>query len=65
MYAYRRKQNDTIVTLPREGIIKYAAEMASCGRMYMPNFMKIGRGVQKVVMGEYIHTNSKKKKKIS
>jgi hypothetical protein len=29
--------------------MKYAVEMASCGMIYVPSFMKIGTGVQAIL----------------
>jgi hypothetical protein len=29
--------------------MKYAVEMASCGKTYLPSFKKIGRGVQAIL----------------
>jgi hypothetical protein len=29
--------------------MKYAVEMASCGMIYLPSFMKIGTGVQTIL----------------
>jgi uncharacterized protein YraI len=29
--------------------MKYAVEMASCGMIYIPSFVKIGTGVQAIV----------------
>jgi hypothetical protein len=29
--------------------MKHVVEMASCGMMYVPNFMKIGRGVEGIL----------------
>jgi hypothetical protein len=29
--------------------MKYASQMASCGTMYVPSFMKIGTGVQAIL----------------
>jgi hypothetical protein len=32
-----------------KGFTKYAVEMASCGIIYLPSFMKIGIGVQAIL----------------
>jgi hypothetical protein len=32
-----------------EGIYEVAIEMASCGMIYVPSFMKIGAGVQAIL----------------
>jgi hypothetical protein len=31
------------------GFMKYASEMASCGKIYTPSFIKMGQGVQAVL----------------
>jgi hypothetical protein len=37
----------------------YAVEMASSGIIYLPSFMKIGSGIQKLIGGIHRHTDSK------
>jgi hypothetical protein len=32
-----------------EGFIKCAVEMASCGMIHVPSFMKIGKGVREIL----------------
>jgi hypothetical protein len=42
--------------------MKYAIEMASCGMIHIPSFLKIGSSIQKLLAGNthaYIHTDSK------
>jgi hypothetical protein len=36
-----------------EGFIKYAVEMGSGAMIYLPNFIKIGSGIQKLIEGRY------------
>jgi hypothetical protein len=38
--------------------MKYAVEMGSGGMTYIPTFIKIGSGIQKLNRGIYIHTDS-------
>jgi hypothetical protein len=35
--------------LLREEFMMYAIDMASCGMIYLPSFMKIGTGVQAIL----------------
>jgi hypothetical protein len=39
-----------MLVLLTEGFIMYAAEMASCGMIYIPSFMKIDRDVQVIFL---------------
>jgi hypothetical protein len=39
--------------------MKHAIEMDSGGMLYIPSFMKIGSGIQKVIVGIHRHTDSK------
>jgi hypothetical protein len=39
--------------------MKYAVEMGSRARIYIPSFIKIGLGVQKVIGGIHRQTESK------
>jgi hypothetical protein len=36
--------------------MKYAIEMGSGGKIYIPSFIKIGSGIQKLIVGEYTDT---------
>jgi hypothetical protein len=38
--------------------VKYAFEMASCGMIYIPSFMKIGTGVQAILMFCFSNLNA-------
>jgi hypothetical protein len=38
--------------------MKYAVEMGSSAIMYMPGFIKIGSGIQKLIGGIHRHTDS-------
>jgi hypothetical protein len=38
--------------------MKYAAEMGSSAKTYIPNFIKIGSGVQKLMGGGYTYANT-------
>jgi high-affinity Fe2+/Pb2+ permease len=38
--------------------MKYAIEMGSGAIIYVPSFIKIGSGVQKLDKGGYIHTQT-------
>jgi hypothetical protein len=38
--------------------MKCAVEMGSGAMMYIPNFMKIGSGIQKLIWGIHRHTDS-------
>lgn len=31
--------------------MKYAAQIGSCGKIYVPNFIKIGSRIQKLLVG--------------
>jgi hypothetical protein len=37
--------------------MKYAVEMGSGALMYMPSFIKIGSGIQKLIGGRHIQTH--------
>jgi hypothetical protein len=39
--------------------MKYAAEMGSGAMIYIPSFVKIGSGIQKLMGGIHRHTDSK------
>jgi hypothetical protein len=41
--------------------MKYATEMGSCAMIYIPSFIKIGSGIQKLIGGggDYRRTDSK------
>jgi hypothetical protein len=39
--------------------MKYAVEMGSGAMMYIPSFIKIGSGIQKLIQGIHRHTNRK------
>jgi hypothetical protein len=41
-----------------EGFLKYAVEMGSVVIIYIPSFIKIGSGIQKIIGGIYRHTDS-------
>jgi hypothetical protein len=38
--------------------MKYGVEMGSGGMTYIPSFMKIGSGIQKLIRGMHRHTDS-------
>jgi hypothetical protein len=38
--------------------LKYAVEMCSVVMIYIPSFIKIGSGIQKLIEGEYIDTQT-------
>jgi hypothetical protein len=38
--------------------MKYAVEMGSDAMVYIPNFIKTGSGIQKLVRGIHRHTDS-------
>jgi hypothetical protein len=38
--------------------MKYAAEMGSGTTIYIPSFIKIGSGIQKLIWGIHRHTDS-------
>jgi hypothetical protein len=38
--------------------MKYAVEMGSVTMIYIPSFVKIGSGIQKLIGGIHIHTES-------
>jgi hypothetical protein len=38
--------------------MKYAVEMASGAMIYIPSFIKIASGIQKLMMGTHRHTDS-------
>jgi hypothetical protein len=38
--------------------MEYTVEMRSDAIIYIPNFIKIGLGTQKLIMGIHRHTNS-------
>jgi hypothetical protein len=38
--------------------MKYAAEMSSGSMIYIPSFMKIGSGSQKLIEGTHRHTET-------
>jgi hypothetical protein len=38
--------------------MKYAVEMGSGAMIYIPNFIKVGSGIQKLIGGIYRHTDS-------
>jgi hypothetical protein len=38
--------------------MKYVAEMGSGAMMYIPSFIEIGSGVQKLIVGIHSHTDS-------
>jgi hypothetical protein len=40
------------------GFMKHAVEMGSGGMICIPNFIKIGSGIQKLIDGIHRHTDS-------
>jgi hypothetical protein len=42
------------------GFMKYAVEIASGAIIYIPSFIKIGSGIQKLIGGIHGHTDSMK-----
>jgi hypothetical protein len=48
-YTYRHRDS-------WDGFMKYAVEMGSGGMIYVPSFIKIGSGIQKLTEGTHIHT---------
>jgi hypothetical protein len=38
--------------------VKYAAKMSSGAMIYIPSFIKIGSGIQKLIRGIHRHTDS-------
>jgi hypothetical protein len=38
--------------------MKYAVEMGSVAMIYTPSFIKIGSGIPKLIMGEYMDTQT-------
>jgi hypothetical protein len=38
--------------------MKHAVELGSDAMMYIPSFIKIGSGIQKLILGLYRHTYS-------
>jgi hypothetical protein len=40
-----------------EGFVKYAAEMGLGGMTYIPSFIKIGSGIQKLIGGINTYTD--------
>jgi hypothetical protein len=38
--------------------MKYAAEIGSGARTYIPSFIKIGSGIQKLIWGIHTHTHT-------
>jgi hypothetical protein len=48
-----------------EGFMKYAVEMASGVMMYIPGFIKIGSGIQKLIGGIHRHTDRQHGDRIS
>jgi hypothetical protein len=41
-----------------EGFMKYAAEMGSCAKIYVPSLIKIGSAIQKLIRGIHRNTDS-------
>jgi hypothetical protein len=39
--------------------MKYAVDMGSVSIIYIPSFIKIGSGIQKLIWGIHIHTDRK------
>jgi hypothetical protein len=50
--------NDKGVYRHTEGFMKYAVEMGSGATIYIPSFVKIGSGTQKLTRGICRHTDS-------
>jgi hypothetical protein len=40
------------------GVMKYAVEVGACVVIYIPSFMKIGSGIQKLTRGIHRHTQT-------
>jgi hypothetical protein len=48
--------NDKGDTHTDEGFMKYAIEMSSGAMIYIPSFIKIGSGIQKLIVGGFTDT---------
>jgi hypothetical protein len=48
--------NDRRVTHTWEEFVKYALHMDSVSMVYIPSFIKIGSGIQKLIRGLHRHT---------
>jgi hypothetical protein len=56
-----RRDTHTDTQTDGEGFMKYAVEMGSVAMIYIPSFMKIGSGIQKLIRGDsqtHRHTES-------